>query len=203
VNSEQRVIAEIDQLISESLQRGPTDDYDAEWHTEQGDLLCPVCHNEWHGLDNSHCPGAWATTEQQRAYHEHQKELDPVHISYRWDAHHEYAEQPLLVETLDGQRVPMQSAHTADLGCYLIEFHGGSYLLDPHTPEAADILARAPHSQAYLGNSPVHRLDNPARTIQRLQELVREWPQHLQPMDEGNTLVMESQEPQYTIRRDS
>jgi hypothetical protein len=208
VNSEQRVIAEIDQLINESLQRGPTDDYNAEWHTEQGDLLCPVCHAEWHGLDNYHCPGAWATESQQRAFHEHQGELDPTHISYRWDVRPRrrtfqqgYAEVPILETTGDCQRVPMQPAHTADLGSYLIEFRGGAYLLDPHTPEAADVLARAPHSQAYLGNSPVHRLDNPARTIQRLQELVRTWPDHIQPRNEGDALVVDWQRPQYSIRR--
>lgn len=34
---------------------------------------CPVCTGDWHGLDNGRCPGAWATPEQQGAYHERQR----------------------------------------------------------------------------------------------------------------------------------
>jgi hypothetical protein len=67
-NREDAVIADIDTLIDEQLQRGPTDDYNADWHTAKGPVICKVCGLEWHGLDNGHCPGVWATAKQKKAF---------------------------------------------------------------------------------------------------------------------------------------
>lgn len=69
-NPEQSVVEDIDALITESLSGG--EPYGGEWHAplhdNEGDLLCPVCADEWHGLKNAWCPGAYATPAQKGAF---------------------------------------------------------------------------------------------------------------------------------------
>lgn len=63
-NPEQDVIDAIDALVDESLQRGPTDDYDRPW-----DERCEVCRGEWHGMvGEDGCPGVHAAAEEIEAY---------------------------------------------------------------------------------------------------------------------------------------
>lgn len=69
LNPEDRVIADIDALVDWQLAQPITDDYDSSWHDHEGDLECPVCLDEWHGLPDAYgCPGALATDEAKAAY---------------------------------------------------------------------------------------------------------------------------------------
>jgi hypothetical protein len=71
MNSERKVIDEIDQLVNESLAAPITDDYSVNRYER-----CELCRNDWHGLptmddylDRS-CPGAWASDEAKAAWRE-------------------------------------------------------------------------------------------------------------------------------------
>lgn len=70
-NPESDVVDAIDELVDESLNHGPTDDYDRPW-TER----CELCSDEWHGLEGNGevgvqgCPGAYATDEQIERWRE-------------------------------------------------------------------------------------------------------------------------------------
>lgn len=65
-NPEDRVIAAIDELVDWELTL-PQDDYERDFAPD-----CPVCGDEWHGLANGYCPGAYATAEQRTAYEENE-----------------------------------------------------------------------------------------------------------------------------------
>ena len=62
-NPERHIIDIIDALVDESLDHGPTDDYDAPYAE-----TCHVCRREWHGIPQYGCPGAYATKEQVKRY---------------------------------------------------------------------------------------------------------------------------------------
>jgi hypothetical protein len=60
----QHIIDQIDALVNESLERGPTDDYERDWLAR-----CELCGADWHGLtDPDGCPGAFATPAQRDAW---------------------------------------------------------------------------------------------------------------------------------------
>jgi hypothetical protein len=66
-NPEDDVLDRIAALVDESLEHGPTDDYNAPY-----DEQCEHCGGEWHGLAGGRggcCPGAFATDDEIRAYH--------------------------------------------------------------------------------------------------------------------------------------
>jgi hypothetical protein len=65
MNPEDEVIDAIDELIDDAIERGPTDDYDAEWL-----CTCRDCSHEWHGLEclRCGCPGAYASIEERAEY---------------------------------------------------------------------------------------------------------------------------------------
>jgi hypothetical protein len=68
-NPEDSVIESIDALVDASLNRPITDDYNRPWtDSEQKEILCPICGDEWHGLSNNYCPGAYATPGQKGAF---------------------------------------------------------------------------------------------------------------------------------------
>lgn len=73
VNPEQRVLDDIDALIDQQLQHGPTDDYNKPW-TQR----CDICGWLWHGLPGDlenggalGCPGAYATEQQREKWLQH------------------------------------------------------------------------------------------------------------------------------------
>lgn len=47
---------------------------------ENDPLICPLCTQDWHGLGNAYCPGAWASDAEAAAFFEHKKALAPLHI---------------------------------------------------------------------------------------------------------------------------
>jgi hypothetical protein len=61
---EQHVIDEIDRLVTQSIEHGYTDDYDAPYKE-----TCETCGFEWHGEPSGiGCPGAYSSDEQREAF---------------------------------------------------------------------------------------------------------------------------------------
>lgn len=72
MNREDKVLADIDALVDESLARG--DDAAAgDW-----DERCPRCRCSWHGLPRGFCAGALATDEEAKEYRLGLMTGDPV-----------------------------------------------------------------------------------------------------------------------------
>lgn len=64
-NPEDDVLDAIDELVQDSLDHGPTDDYDRDWL-----VRCDHCPGEWHGLASEFngCPGAFASDDEVMAW---------------------------------------------------------------------------------------------------------------------------------------
>jgi len=182
-NPEADVLADIDQLIDEQLAAGPTDDYTRDWHDTQGDVTCTLCGQEWHGLEiKGQCPGPWATAKEKKAFRRSRR-VKPaqryarVTTTWAWDSGSRLAAQAQALRSYAA--IP---ADAVDLGPFLAVVPSGTFLLSPHTPEATDVLDRAPHEVVYLGRQSVRRLVDPASVIARLVELSL-W--HTTPVDGG------------------
>jgi len=163
-------LADIDALIDEQLAAGPTDDYNRDWHTREGDVTCKLCGQEWHGLEiKGSCPGPWATAKEKKAFRRSRRIKTPARyarVSTTWAAPDRVAAQ---VQAL--RDYATISVDSVDLRAFLAVVPSGVFLLSPHTPEAISVLDQAPHERVYLGDQSVRRLVDPATVIARLVEL--------------------------------
>ena len=133
-NPEQDVIADIDALEAEWAEQDAVidhniranrgfDDYHREWHDRSGDVRCPVCMEEWHGLQRRSCPGAYATEDEKRVYFA--RHSSRTHIDTSSRTHHRDRRQ----------RGELQSTVTTD-AVYRLDDSHSLHVVDPSGPGA-------------------------------------------------------------------